>query len=67
MRFTQPAAASATVRFVAWTPVPFMLVALVGLVGSVLDVLPAAAMVPACPELGVEGVQGLDIEAAQLY
>ncbi|HEY0620624.1 MAG TPA: hypothetical protein VGD15_23670 [Kribbella sp.] len=42
-----------------------MLVALVRAVGSMLDVLSAAAMISARPELSVEGIEDLDIEARQ--
>lgn len=47
---------------VARTAVASVFVALVRLVGSMLDVLPAAAVIAACPQLRVEGVQNLDVE-----
>jgi hypothetical protein len=65
MRSTHASAAAATLGVVAWASVAFVFVALMGLVRSVLDVLPAAAVVPARPELGVEGVQDLDTEPGQ--
>jgi hypothetical protein len=34
-------------------------------VGSMLNVHPAATVISTCPQLGVEGVQDLDIEAGE--